>query len=106
MHTDTAKFDLSLAFTETGGELHGVIEYSTDLFDGSTVTRLTSNLRTLLAGIVADPSRRLAALPLLTDAERECLLVGWNATGRAYPTDVPVQRLIEEQAARTRGRWR
>ena len=99
--TDTAKFDLSLSFTELDGELHGVIEYSTDLFEAGTIARLVSHLETLLAGIVIDPGQRLADLPLLTEAERQRLLVEWNATGRPYRTDIPVHVLIAQQAART-----
>src|SRR5437016_4705349 len=55
----------------------------------------------LLQGIVADPDESLSRLPLLTTAEREQLLVGWNDTYAEYPRDRCVHELFEEQVGRT-----
>ena len=41
--------------------------------------------RTLLAGAVADPTRPVRALPLISDAERRQLLQDWNDTDGRYP---------------------
>ena len=38
--TTTAKFDLTVSLGEHAGELAGFLEYSTSLFDGTTVDRL------------------------------------------------------------------
>ncbi len=100
---NTSQFDLTLALS-SGGEspFAGSFEYSTDLFDGTTIERLHSSFRTLLAGIVADPGARLADLPLLTAPERAALLVEWNDTseesGALLGETVP--RAIEERARR------
>ena len=100
LHNGTAKFDLSLSLTETRGELHGILEYSTDLFDAATIERLAGHFTTLLEGIVADPERHIGQLPLLTEDERHQLLVGWNDTAVDYPRDKCVHELFEAQAAR------
>src|SRR6185295_11191824 len=48
-HGKTAKFDLTLAIVEeTDGELNGVLEYSTDLFNEATIERLARHYETLL----------------------------------------------------------
>ena len=65
----TAKFDLTFDLTETPSRLVGSIEYSTDLFDRSTVERMARNFETLLAGIAARPEALLQDLPLLSPAE-------------------------------------
>lgn len=39
--------------------------------------------------------------PMLTDAERQQVLVEWNETARDYPLDRPMHVLFEEQVART-----
>ncbi|MET7339672.1 condensation domain-containing protein, partial [Nonomuraea sp. NPDC005650] len=66
----TIKFDLVLTMSSTAdGELMGSIQYSTALFDRSTVERLVGHLQTLVECVAADPGRPLSALPLLTDAE-------------------------------------
>ena len=100
LHNGTAKFDLSLSLTETRGELHGILEYSTDLFDAASIERLAGHFTTLLEGIVADPEQHIGLLPLLTEAERHQLLVGWNDTAVDYPRDKCVHELFEAQAAR------
>ncbi len=54
------------------------IEYDRRRFDSATVARMLEHLRTLLEAVVGDPERRLWQLPLVTEAERQQLLVEWN----------------------------
>ncbi|MCA2709690.1 MAG: non-ribosomal peptide synthase/polyketide synthase [Microcystis sp. M015S2] len=98
---DTAKFDLTLAMENTGAELKGVWEYNTDLFDRSTIERLTGNFITLLEALVVNPQQPIFQLPLLTEVEAKELLEEWNATEKAYPFHQCIHQLFEEQAART-----
>ncbi|HEX2300340.1 MAG TPA: amino acid adenylation domain-containing protein [Pseudonocardiaceae bacterium] len=95
-----ANFDLTVEFRELDGELTGVLEYNTDLFDARTVARMAEHLLVLLAGIATDPDRPVGDLPLLTDAELHQVTVGWNDTA----LDVPALTLPEvfgRQAATT-----
>ncbi|MBC1194395.1 non-ribosomal peptide synthase/polyketide synthase [Microcystis aeruginosa BLCCF158] len=98
---DTAKFDLTLAMENTGAGLQGVWEYNTDLFDRSTIERLTGNFITLLEALVVNPQQPIFQLPLLTEVEAKELLEDWNATEEDYPFHQCVHHLFEEQAART-----
>ncbi|HEX6288974.1 MAG TPA: amino acid adenylation domain-containing protein, partial [Herpetosiphonaceae bacterium] len=97
----TTKFDLSFDLTETADGLFGLIEYSTDLFEAATIARIAEHFRRVLEIVVADPAQRIAALPLLDEAERQRVLVEWNATAADYPQDVCLHTLVERQAART-----
>ncbi|HEY0172458.1 MAG TPA: amino acid adenylation domain-containing protein, partial [Pyrinomonadaceae bacterium] len=96
-----AQFDLTLAMTEMEGGLGLSLQYSTDLFEEATIRRMAGHFRRLLEGVVADPERPVAELTLLTPAEERQLLVEWNQTGSDYPRGLTIQRLVEEQAART-----
>ncbi|MES1241756.1 MAG: amino acid adenylation domain-containing protein [Acidobacteriota bacterium] len=99
----TAKTDLLLSLAENteGGEgLAGAWEYSTDLFDASTIDRLSSHLRTLLEAAAADPDLPVRDLPLLSGAERHQLLVQWNDTARPAE-DVCLHHLFERWVERT-----
>ena len=98
---ETAKFDLSLSLAEHPDGLTGTIEYSTDLFNAETITRLAGHFQTLLEAIVEHPETAIAELPLLTAPERHQLLVEWNATQTDYPKDKCIHQLFEEQVART-----
>ncbi|MEP6769656.1 MAG: amino acid adenylation domain-containing protein, partial [Acidobacteriota bacterium] len=94
---DTAKFDLIAAFEETASGLLASFQYSSDLFEASTVRRILSRLGVLLQGISADPDRRLSALPLLTAGERHRVLVEWNDTAAPYPAESTIHALFEER---------
>ncbi len=101
VETETAKWDLSLQLEDQPDGLIGRFEYSTDLFDFSTIDRMVGHWQTLLEGIVADPTQRLSELPLLTETDRQQLLVEWNVTSKAYPEDGCVRQLFEAQVERT-----
>ncbi|UQV46661.1 amino acid adenylation domain-containing protein [Janthinobacterium lividum] len=97
----TAKFDLTLDLREQDGGIAGGIEYACALFDAATVERYAGYWRRLLAEMVTDSGRGVAALPLLEDAERQQLLYGFNATAADYPRDACLHELFEQQVART-----
>ncbi|MBE8998846.1 amino acid adenylation domain-containing protein [Nostoc sp. LEGE 12447] len=97
----TAKFDLNLFMQNTATGLVGVWEYNTDLFDASTIERMTGHFVTLLEGIIANPEQQISQLPLLTQIEQHQLLVEWNDTGVDYPQDLCIYQLFEEQVQRT-----
>ncbi|MFJ2766914.1 non-ribosomal peptide synthase/polyketide synthase [Streptomyces sp. NPDC087300] len=94
--TGTAKFDLSFYLDEDGG----VVEYSTDLFDESSVAALMSRLGRLLASVIADPDQPVGAVDLLSDGERARVLTEWNATAHELPA-ATLPELFEARAART-----
>lgn len=98
--TGTAKFDLSLYLTDAAGEISGAWEYNRDLFDDSTIARLTQHLLTLVREIAAHPDAQLADLPLLTPEETR-QLTEWNATQVEYPADLCAHQLFESQARAT-----
>ncbi|CAD5920830.1 non-ribosomal peptide synthase/polyketide synthase [Planktothrix agardhii] len=97
----TAKFDLTLAMVNTDDGLKGVWEYNTDLFESSTIERLSGHFLNLLGGIVANPQARISQLPLLTESETNQLLIEWNNTQVDYPQIKCIHQLFEEQAERT-----
>ncbi len=101
VETETTKFDLTLELDDRPEGLIGRFEYSTDLFDAATIARMAGHWQTLLEGIVMDPTRRLSDLPILTEAERQLLLVEWNNTAIDYPLNLCLHELFEAQVERT-----
>ena len=98
---DWHKSLLDLTLTMSDGEegLTGVVEYSTDLFDETTISRMMGHYQTLLEGIAANPEQRLSKLPLLTKAEEQQFSV-WNNSARDYPLGQCFHQLFEEQVER------
>jgi amino acid adenylation domain-containing protein len=97
----TSRLDLTLSITETEQGLQGVWEYNTDLFDASTISRMSGHFQTLLESIVTNPEQQISELPLLTAAERHQLLVEWNNTQANYPQDKCIHELFEQLVERT-----
>jgi amino acid adenylation domain-containing protein/non-ribosomal peptide synthase protein (TIGR01720 family) len=96
-----AKFDLSLTMIESGEHLTGEFEYNTDLFDQTTIERLTAHFQTLLAAVVTNPEQSVTRLPMLTADESRLILGEWS---QAPPQTLPeqcVHQLFAAQAART-----
>jgi amino acid adenylation domain-containing protein len=93
-------FDLAFDLFEAPDEVEGTIDYSTDLYDRETIARLAGHYEVLLAAAAADPDRPIAELPLLTERERQQILVEWNATAAPIP-ETRLHTLFEAQASRT-----
>lgn len=100
VETNTAKFDLTLSMEETATGLVGNWEYNTDLFDHSTIKRMSGHFQTLLQGIVANPQTKISHLPLLTESEQQLFQL-WNHTQTDYPREATINELFETQAAQT-----
>ncbi|HEY0605416.1 MAG TPA: amino acid adenylation domain-containing protein, partial [Herpetosiphonaceae bacterium] len=101
LETTAAKIDLDLALEETPGGLAGVLDYSLDLFDATTIERMVQHFTLLLEWIVANPEQRIFDLALLSDAERTLMLDTWNDTQMPYSTDRCMHQLFEAQSERT-----
>lgn len=97
---NSSKFDLGLNVTEQNGELVLDMDYNSDLFNATTIHRWLGHLRTLLAGVVADPRQRLSELQLLDEQEQQQMLVEWNRTQVEFPNRTLVE-LFEAQVEST-----
>ncbi|MCP4654737.1 MAG: AMP-binding protein, partial [bacterium] len=99
--TGSSKFDLTLLLYEVDDELHGVLEYNSDVFEGTTIRRMLGHFATLLAGVVDDPGRPVAELALLSRGERQQLVAEWNDTRAVYPAGASLGELFETRAKAT-----
>ena len=97
----TAKFDLTLSLMRRQDELIGFFEYDSELFDAASIERMAGHWQILLDGIVADPNQLLSKLPMLTDDERQQLLVQWNSTATNSSEELCIHELFEAQVERT-----
>ncbi|MDX1997304.1 MAG: amino acid adenylation domain-containing protein, partial [Thermoanaerobaculia bacterium] len=81
---EKAKFDLSLAATETAEGIELNLELDHDLFDPATAERFARRLVTVLSAAAADPSVAVSRLPMLDAAEAAEVLHGANPD-RLFP---------------------
>ena len=98
----TAKFDLTLTVEETDGVLGGNLEYKTELFDASTISRMVEHFQILLQSIAGNPDQRLSKLSILPEDEYGLVVHTWNnSSARDYPTSDGIHYLFESQVERT-----
>ncbi|MFJ8166812.1 amino acid adenylation domain-containing protein, partial [Streptomyces sp. NPDC096136] len=75
-HTSTSRLDVLISLGEehdgerTPTGITGFIEYSTDLYDRSTIETLITRWTQLLRAVVANPSQRIGSLDILTPREQ------------------------------------
>ncbi len=98
---EPAQFDLTMMMAETGQGLAAALQYNADLFKAATIRRMLDHFHSLLQNIVADPLKPVSEYSLLSDSERQQLLIHWNETQVDYPRDLCIHELIQEQAKRT-----
>jgi amino acid adenylation domain-containing protein/non-ribosomal peptide synthase protein (TIGR01720 family) len=97
----TARFDLEWNITEGEDDLLIECRYNVDLLHEDTIKRWMRHYVELLHGIADNPRVRLSELEILTGAERNELLIEWNASTADIPINQGVHDLVEQQAART-----
>ncbi|MED1944045.1 MULTISPECIES: tyrocidine non-ribosomal peptide synthetase TycB [Brevibacillus] len=95
-----AKFDLSFHMTDRETDLFLRLEYSTKLFKKDTVDRMSRHFLQILKSIAAHPDRMLQEIDMLTEEEKQLLLVEFNRTDREYAKDKTLHQLFEELAAK------
>jgi amino acid adenylation domain-containing protein len=95
----SVKFDLTLLARRSGGGLELVLGSNADLFHATTAARLLEHLQSLIEAAAADPGRPVTELPLLSEAQRHQLLLGWSDRGPDVPPR-PLHRIFQGQATR------
>ncbi|WP_432973942.1 amino acid adenylation domain-containing protein [Dactylosporangium sp. CA-233914] len=99
VESSTARFDLELQVFEGDGGLTGWFEYNRDLFDATTVERLSAQLGVLLADLVANPDGSVRRARMLTAEQERDLRERWNDTRREWPAPFAAHERFERRAA-------
>lgn len=101
LHSGAAQFELNVDLWEADEGLKGVVEYCTDLFDHTTITRLITQFKILLEGVVAAPELCLSECPVLSEAVSHQVLLEWNDSAKTERHEKVYSQLLEAQAKRT-----
>jgi amino acid adenylation domain-containing protein len=95
-----AKYDLSLSLADHDGVLGGLLEYSSDLFDRTTVERMARSWEHLVAAVAAVPENLLERFDGLSSITRHQLLVEWNDTAMELPVEDTIPAVFAARSAR------
>lgn len=77
------------------------LQYDVNYFQLANIQRLAEQFLTLLESVINHPEAEALKLNILSERERQQLLVEFNQTTINYPTELCIHKLIEEQAAKT-----
>lgn len=95
--TGSTEFDLILEMRQIQEKLQGKIIYNCDLFYKESIQRFTQHFHCLLQSIITNPQQRISDLSILTQTERQQILVEWNDTGTEFPAETCIHHLFEVQ---------
>jgi amino acid adenylation domain-containing protein len=101
LDTQVSRFDLNLMLWQRDSEISGHWEYSTDLYDRTTIERFSNHFLRFLQSIVSDPRQVVSSIPLLEKGERNRLLNQWGSSTAAISSVACVHELFEAQVERT-----
>jgi amino acid adenylation domain-containing protein len=76
------------------------LSINTALYNQASTERLLGHIVTLLKHGLDEPSKHVALLRLLTDAELQDYFYLWNDTASPYPDNICIQQWFEQIAAR------
>ncbi|MFB2896610.1 amino acid adenylation domain-containing protein [Aerosakkonemataceae cyanobacterium BLCC-F50] len=100
-HQRGADLDLNLMVMEADGIFQICWQYNIDLFEATTIARMSGHFVTLLEAIVNNPQQPISQLPLLTQTEAQQLLIEWNKTQVDYFQDKCIHQLFQQQVSST-----
>ncbi|MCB1121668.1 MAG: AMP-binding protein, partial [Verrucomicrobiae bacterium] len=100
-HDKTAKFDISVIFSEKPQGVTFEVEYNTDLFASPTIERMAGHFKRLLMVAVSDPGMPISELSLLKEEEQQNQLKDWNATKVDFGREYCIHELFEKQVGRS-----
>jgi amino acid adenylation domain-containing protein/FkbM family methyltransferase len=95
-----ARYDMALIVWESEQGLQGTLEYQAELFDKSTIERLLGYYKQILERAVASVETKISDEQLLSNQERQRVLVEWNQTASQFP-NCCIHELFEEQVRKT-----
>ncbi|WP_414622036.1 amino acid adenylation domain-containing protein [Calothrix sp. CCY 0018] len=98
LHTD---FELSLEVIELPESFEGYFKYNTDILEAATVAQIAEHFQNLLTAIVENPQTTVGKLPMLSDSEKQQILLEWNDTKKVYDNSYCLHQLFEAQVEKT-----
>ncbi|GAA6169339.1 amino acid adenylation domain-containing protein [Sessilibacter corallicola] len=96
---EKVQYDLTLEILDSGDELTLRWLYSTALFKPETISQLAKHFECLLAGLLNEPNKQIAAVDLLDANESKQQLAQFNQTDADYSKDHSFENLLARQVA-------
>jgi hypothetical protein len=96
---ETTHYDLTVGITPSE-DIEVEFTYNEDLFDESIIKELSCHFMKIAADMVENPGKELAALEILSEAEKNKVLFEFNNTAADYAEDKTIHQLFAGQVER------
>lgn len=101
VHNQGAQLDIFLNLFEITPTIQGYFEFNTDLFEGETIARLSGHYSNLLKTFHKQADVAYDKAKLLSEFDRNKLLMQWNNTTRDYGEPLCLDQLFAHQVEKT-----
>ncbi len=95
------RFKVKFSCVLRDDSLIAAFHYDPNLYQVEDIKRLAGHFQTLLESVINNPEAAISELQILSDVERQQLLVEFNNTRTDYPKDKCIHQLFEARAERT-----
>lgn len=99
--TGVAKFELMLSMGVMARGLQGAWEFNTDLFDETTIERLSERFRVLVESAASNAGQSINSLRVMPLAEERTVLRDWNENSGPYPDTETFVSAFDAQAGKS-----
>ena len=90
-----SKLDLALTAEERNNQIYLNFEYSTDLFDATTIAGFVTYFKEIVSSVISDPNILLSDLHILPEEESSLILDNFVGNSLDYPKDKTIVDLFE-----------
>ncbi|WP_109302785.1 non-ribosomal peptide synthetase [Aquimarina sp. AU474] len=94
---EISKVDLRLNGGEDNGQVYLNFEYSTDLFDSSTIERFITYFKHIVSSVIINPNILLTDIQILPNEESSLILRDFIGSSLEYPENKTIVDLFEQQ---------
>lgn len=95
------RFKVKLTCVRREESLTAEFHYDPELIDVESIKYLAEQFQTLLESVLKNPEAKVNELEILSDRQRQQLLVEFNQTQTSYPQDKCIHHLFESQVEKT-----
>jgi amino acid adenylation domain-containing protein len=97
---ETANYDLVVEIV-LFDDIDIDLVYNREYFEPATIERMSDHFCRIMENIIKNPTQPVHEIDILSEEEKQQLLVDFNKTDAEYPHDMTIHQLFAEQAEQT-----
>ncbi|MCP4155855.1 MAG: amino acid adenylation domain-containing protein, partial [bacterium] len=100
-YLESIDYNILFTFEKAGNHIKAGLEYNSLKYKPKTIEQIILHFKQLMETALADVNRRIEDLEILSEQEKQQVLVEFNDNGMDYPQKKTFHQLFEEQVEKT-----